>query len=189
MEAPVGRLLTYEEYLSYDDGTDYRNELVDGVLEPITPATGRHGRIVRSLLFRLQAEVDRSKKNWQVRQSETGLQTSGRRVRIPDLCILTAQQVEDIENTAAVLQTPPPLVVEVVSPESTTRDYRFKRSEYAGCGVGEYWIVDPLAQKVTVLILIEGLYEESVFHDGQEIASPTFPNMHLTARSILQADE
>lgn len=32
MEASTGRLLTYEEYLSYDDGTDYRNELVDGVL-------------------------------------------------------------------------------------------------------------------------------------------------------------
>jgi Uma2 family endonuclease len=135
MEAPIGRLLTYEEYLHYDDGTDTRYELVDGVVEPMTPASGRHERIVRLLLFRLQAEVDRSGRNWQVQQSGTGIQTTTWRVRIPDLSILTPQQVEAIENTAAVLQTPPPLVVEVVSPESITRDYRYKRSEYASLGV------------------------------------------------------
>jgi Uma2 family endonuclease len=185
MKAPTGRLLTYEEYLNYEDGTDYRHELVDGVLETMTPATGKHGRIIRALLFCLQTEVDRSDRDWQVRQSETGVQTTSRRVRIPDLCILTAQQVEDIENTAAVLQTPPPLVVEVVSPESVTRDYRFKRSEYAGIGVSEYWIVDPLQQKVSVLVLEEGFYEESMFQNGDVIASPTFPDLVLTAEGIL----
>ncbi|AGY58530.1 Uma2 family endonuclease [Gloeobacter kilaueensis] len=185
MEVPTGRLLTYEEYLHYDDGTDYRHELVDGALAAMTPATGRHERILRFLLFRLQAEIDRSKRDWQVRQSGTGLQTTARRVRIPDLCILTAQQLEDIENTAAVLQTPPPLVVEVVSPESITRDYRYKRSEYAGFGVGEYWIIDPLEQKVSVLVLVEGLYEETMFESTQAIISPTFADLHLSAERIL----
>ncbi|AGY60085.1 Uma2 family endonuclease [Gloeobacter kilaueensis] len=188
MEAPAGRLLTYEEYLHYDDGTDYRHELVDGVLERMTPATGKHGRIVRFLLFCLQEEVDRLARNWQVRQSETGVQTALRRVRIPDLCILTAQQVDDIENTAAVLQTPPPLVIEVVSPESVKRDYRFKRSEYAGFGVPEYWIVDPIEQKVSVLVWEEGFYEEAIFQAGQEIVSPTFPDLHLSTERILNPE-
>jgi Uma2 family endonuclease len=186
MEVSTGRLLTYEEYLRYDDGTDYRNELVDGVLERMTPATGKHGRIVRNLLFRLQAEVDRSGRDRQVRQSETGVRITERHVRIPDLCVLTAQQAEEIENTAAVLQTPPPLVVEVVSPESVQRDYRSKRSEYAGFGVPEYWIVDPLEQKVTVLVLKEGLYKESLFRGREKIASPAFRGLCLSAGELLE---
>ncbi len=38
-----------------------------------------------------------------------------------------------------------------VSPNQENRDYRYKRSEYAARGIAEYWIVDPIAQKVTVL--------------------------------------
>ncbi|WP_367889252.1 Uma2 family endonuclease [Leptolyngbya iicbica] len=39
----------------------------------------------------------------------------------------------------------PLLVVEVVSPGKVNedRDYRYKRSEYATRGIGEYWIIDP----------------------------------------------
>src|SRR5205814_7560877 len=46
------------------------------------------------------------------------------------------------------LEGPPDLVMEVVSPESQNRDRRHKFTEYESAGVGEYWIVDPLAQQV-----------------------------------------
>ncbi|GAB4539170.1 MAG: hypothetical protein Tsb0014_29390 [Pleurocapsa sp.] len=49
------------------------------------------------------------------------------------------------------------------SPDSIKRDYRYKRSEYAALGVNEYWIVDPIEQRVTILVLDEGLYEETIF--------------------------
>jgi Uma2 family endonuclease len=50
---------------------------------------------------------------------------------------------------------PPRLVVEVVSPGKTNidRDYRYKRSQYQARGIAEYWIVDPITQRVTVLTL------------------------------------
>lgn len=57
-------------------------------------------------------------------------------------------------------QTSPLLVVEVVSPDSVKRDYRHKRSEYAALEIPEYWIVDPLESKVSVLLWNDGLYEE-----------------------------
>jgi len=78
----------------------------------------------------------------------------------------------------------PLLVVEVVSPSQSSRDYCYKRSEYGARGIAEYWIVDAIAQKVTVLEWVEGFYEEKVFVQESKIASVIFPNLELTA--ILQ---
>lgn len=65
---------------------------------------------------------------------------------------MTQQQAASIQNKSAVLRTPPPLIVEVVSPESVERDYDTKTLEYAAFGVDEYWIIDPLKDKVTVCL-------------------------------------
>ena len=80
----------------------------------------------------------------------------------------------------------PSLVVEVVSPNQSSRDYRYKRSEYAARGIAEYWIVDPLAAKVTVLEWVEGFYEAKVYEGDQVISSVVFPDCQLTMVQILE---
>jgi len=80
----------------------------------------------------------------------------------------------------------PLLVVEVVSPNQSSRDYRYKRSEYAARGITEYWIIDPIQGRITVLEWVDGLYEEQVYEGDQAIASPIFSNLELTAAEILQ---
>ncbi|MEO3706558.1 Uma2 family endonuclease [Trichormus azollae] len=63
-------------------------------------------------------------------------------------------------RSLVLMDMPPPLlVVEVVSPNQASSDYRYKRSEYAASGITEHWIVDPIGQKVTVLEWVEGFYE------------------------------
>jgi Uma2 family endonuclease len=78
-------------------------------------------------------------------------------------------------------------VIEVVSPDSVARDYRYKRTEYAALEIPEYWIVDPLESKVTVLVFNEGLYDETVFVGDQSLVSPTFPELVLIVEQILAA--
>jgi Uma2 family endonuclease len=90
-------------------------------------------------------------------------------------------------DQSAVCQTFPLLVVEVVSPDSIKRDYRYKRSEYAALEILEYWIVDPLDSKVSVLLWDDGLYEEFVFTGTQVIASKRFPELKLTVEQVLAA--
>ena len=80
------------------------------------------------------------------------------------------------------------MIVEVVSPDSIKRDYRYKRSEYAALGINEYWIVDPASKKITVLLLDEGLYEEPVFTDDQELVSSTFTEIKLTPKQVFTAE-
>jgi len=78
------------------------------------------------------------------------------------------------------------LAIEIVSPDSVKRDYRFKRAEYASFGIPEYWIIDPAAQKVTLLLLVEGLYEETIYQGNDPIQSQIFPELNLTVNQILQ---
>jgi Uma2 family endonuclease len=50
------------------------------------------------------------------------------------------------------------LAVEIVSPESVERDYVVKRQEYEQAGTREYWIVDEMKQKVTLLRLAKAKF-------------------------------
>jgi Uma2 family endonuclease len=85
------------------------------------------------------------------------------------------------------MDMPPPLLaLEVVSPNQEKRDYRYKRSEYAARGIAEYWIVDPIQQQVTILGLIEGLYEEKVYRNSDRLESPLFPQLDLSVDRVLQ---
>jgi len=70
--------------------------------------------------------------------------------------------------------------------ESRRRDYFDKRNQYEWRGILEYWIVDPQAECVTVLAMVEGAYTETVFNRGDTVVSPTFPQWKLTVEEMLQ---
>jgi Uma2 family endonuclease len=83
----------------------------------------------------------------------------------------------------------PSLVVEVVSPNQSKRDYEDKRQEYGARGIPEYWIVDPLLNKVTVLQLKDGVYQDQVYTADQPIVSLLLGKTTLTAQAILTGGE
>ena len=178
------KLFSFEEYLAYDDGTNTRYELVNGQLEPMNPPTFRHLFISKYVEQRLDAEIKRLSLPWFCLR-EAGVRTGWRKLRLTDVYVLTADQIAGMLDQSAVCQTSPLLVVEVVSPDSVKRDYRHKRSEYAALEIPEYWIVDPLESKVSVLLWNDGLYEETVFVGSQGIASRTFPELQLTVEQVL----
>lgn len=184
---PVERLYTFEEYLTYDDGTDQRYELEDGVLLEMPPASDLHEAIITFLLMRFYLEIQRLGLDWQVRPSGTGVRTLVKKNRLPDLIVMTEQQRQSIQGKSAVLELPPLLIVEVVSAESVKRDYEKKLLEYAAFFVAEYWIVDPLEAKVTVCLLNQESYNQIVFTGNQQIDSATFPELKLTVQQILTA--
>lgn len=97
-----------------------------------------------------------------------------------------ATALEGASRSTVMFDMPSPLlVVEVVSPKQENRDYCYKRSKYAARGILEYWIVDPIQKKVTLLEWVEGLYEEAVYQGNQVIASPLFGALDLTAAKAL----
>ena len=187
MTAITKSLYTFEEYLNYEDDPDNRYELVDGKLVLMNPPTFRHILIAKFIEQELDREINRLQLPW-LTIREGGIRTGWRKSRIADLYVVDRERVMDSLDESGILSTPPLLVVEVVSPEAIKRDYRFKRSEYAALGIFEYWIVDPRSQQVTILVLDEGLYEETVFTFGRELVSPTFKDIKLTTQQIFNAN-
>ncbi|MBW4554370.1 MAG: Uma2 family endonuclease [Trichormus sp. ATA11-4-KO1] len=178
--------IKFEEYLTYDDGNGSHDELVDGRLELMNPPTIQHFLIVDFLDTALKAEIKRCSLPWLCLR-ESGVRTGRNKSRLTDLCVVTLEQARELMNVSAVFLSPPLLIVEVVNPESVKRDYRYKRSEYAALEVPEYWIVDPQAAKISVLLLEEGLYEEMVFTASQLIISRTFPELAIAVTQVLDA--
>lgn len=176
--------LTFEEYLVYDDGVGNHYELVDGLLVLMNPPRTEHFLLAKFLEQRLDAEIQRLSLPW-LTFREAGIRTGFSKSRLTDLCIVTREQAKELLGQSAVFQTPPLLVVEVVSPDSIVRDYRYKRSEYAALEVPEYWIVDPLEAKISLLYWEEGLYEDSVLTGNQLIQSRLLPELELTVEQIL----
>ena len=186
------RKLTLEEYLVYDDGTDTKYELIDGELVEMPPESDRNNLISLYLLVEFFKFVPIKL----IRHKDTEIVVTGNRtrVRFPDLIVLTEELFAAIDGKRATItqdMPPPALVVEVVSPGKVNedRDYRYKRSEYAARGIPEYWIVDPSQAKVTVLIWVDGLYEEAVFQGSNSIVSTTFPDLKLTVAQVLGIGE
>lgn len=186
---------TLQDYLNYSDGTDTRHELVNGELVPMTLGMGQHGEIADYLNTCFRQEIQQLGREWVSKQMVIGIQSPrGDRwdtVRIPDVVVLPTAQWRDLQNREAVIrlnEPPPLLVVEVVSESTKGADYRAKRAEYSVLEIPEYWIVDPLSEKVTLLVLTEGWYDATEFTETGTIQSPTFPDFTPSVERLLNGD-
>jgi Uma2 family endonuclease len=191
----TSRRMTLEEYLTYDDGTDARYELVDGVLvemgaeNPLNPAIA-----VFLLITFFQMGIPYSQL---AIGHQLGVKSSKVTARQPDLIVHSAASQAAIFHDGKLLQADDPaplLVVEVASSTNTDkqsydRDYKEKRSEYAARRIPEYWIIDPDQSVVLVLTLAGKQYREVSFTGNQAIVSPAFPHLNLTAEQILNAGQ
>ena len=193
-KAIASEIMSLEDFLNYDDGTDARYELEDGRLLLMTSESDINRRIASFLLiYFAQLRIPFYQLGIGVEVAVSGSRTT---VRIPDLIVLSeelAQVMEGASRSIIMLDMPPPrLVVEVVSPgrENEERDYRYKRSQYQARGIAEYWIIDPIQARITLLTWVAGLYEEAVFSGDTAIASPLLSELNqgssLTAAQILQ---
>ncbi|MBD2458141.1 Uma2 family endonuclease [Nostoc sp. FACHB-87] len=190
MTSTTSKKLTLEEYLKYEDRTDHQYELVAGKLVKMPPESPKNVQIALFLLVNFLKFVPVNRVSNKAEIVISGFRAT---TRVPDLIVLTEELATILQgktrSTITLDMPPPALVVEVVSPGKVNedRDYRYKRSEYAARGIAEYWIVDPQANKITILVLVDGLYEETIFVGNAVIVSNTFPQLELTAEQVLNA--
>jgi len=181
-EPPAKPKMTYEEFLAWAD-EDTLAEWVGGEVVMSSPAARKHQEIVVFLerLFGSYAE-HRALGVVLPAPFQMKLPQSGRE---PDLIFVAAVHVERLRHT--YLDGPADLAVEVLSPESLSRDRGEKYYEYARGGVPEYWLIDPDAQWAEIYRLGElGLYEP-VFTGREGIYySAALPGFWLRAEWLWQ---
>lgn len=190
--------LSFEDYLSHTPEDEGRYELVDGILETMPPPTWLHLLIAKFLVYRLDAEIARQGRaqEWTT-LFEPGQRTDESDSRLPDVAVVPFAAMADV-LTSAVLTTPAPLVVEIVS-GNWRDDYLTKLAEYEGLGVTEYWIVDyqglggsryighPKRPTLSIYHRIEGEYQVQQFRGQERLVSPRFPELDLRAEQVFAA--
>lgn len=172
-----GPHFTYEDYKLLPE--DRRYEIVEGELL-VTPApNARHQGIVVRLILRLAAFVEAAELG-KVLPAPTDVILANESVVQPDLLFVVRER-QGIIDPAGGVHGAPDLVVEILSPSTASRDQVVKRKLYGRYGVREYWIVDPVAQSVEVLISGQGGLETwRVFAAGASVVSPLISGLSLS---------
>ena len=76
-------------------------------------------------------------------------------------------------------------MVEIVSPESTTRDRETKLREYELGGVREYWLIDLLAGEATLFALEDGRYRPLALDGDGKVRSRVLTGLWLRPEWLL----
>jgi len=133
--------MTFEEFLTWGPESG-RAEWVDGEVELVSPSNIRH----QLLIFFLAKLIDAFAEPRGLGQvvlapflMRLEHRPSGRE---PDILFVAADHADRIKTT--YLDGPADLVIEVLSPESETRDRVDKLQEYEAARIPEYWMFDTL---------------------------------------------
>jgi len=141
---PAPGKITFEEFLAWADEDSYA-EWEDGEIIMASPASMRHQNLSTWLTIVLGTYIRRRKLGWfshapflmRLRVADQG--------REPDFIFVKTENMYRLQET--YLDGPADLVIEIVSPESVSRDRGRKFVEYESEGISEYWLIDPLRRQ------------------------------------------
>ena len=171
--------LTYEDYAKKPD--DERWELIDGELFMSPSPKREHQRNQTKLGSRMSFFAEENDLG-EVYFAPFDVVLSETDTVQPDLMFVSKERLHII--TADNVQGSPDLVVEIRSESTARRDWTIKRDLYERHGVKEYWLVDPEAATVAVLLLNEGKLKVTGVHgEGDTLSSAV-----MTGFSIVLAD-
>ena len=130
--------MSFEEFLEWADEDTFA-EWVDGEVLVMSSASDRHQDLLGLLVACVRTFAETTGAG-AVRFGPYVMKIQGS-AREPDLIFIAEEHRDRITKT--FLDGPADLAVEIVSPDSRTRDRRDKLREYEAAGVREYWLIDP----------------------------------------------
>ena len=171
---------TAEDYWSLPEGE--RAELIDGKFYDMAPPSRIHQEIVSGLHYAVRKYISNHNGICKVYPAPfaVNLDADDKDWVEPDVTVIC-----DLNKlTKRGCSGAPDLVFEVVSPSSRKLDYGIKNVIYSQSGVREYWIVDPIKERVTVYH-----YEEDVapviYGFDQDIPVGIYPGLTIKINDLL----
>jgi len=133
-------LIPVSEYLTttYRPDCDY----IDGELQERNVGERPHA-YVQGILY---AIFNGNRRAWDiVAAPELRVRVSANHYRIPDVCVM--RRTDPADN---IVQTPPLICIEVLSPEDRIHRMQERIDDYIHMGVEHIWLIDPISRKAWV---------------------------------------
>lgn len=200
MTQALPKPITFEQFLEWKPENG-RYELHNGVIIEIQ-LTGEHELVRAFLISELNFECRRLKLPYSVPAQVLVKPVEKESGYVPDVLLVNRSNLVNEplwKKSSTVTQAASiPLVVEIVN-TNWRDDYFLNFGEYEEIGIPEYWIVDyaalggrrfignPKQPTISIYVLVEGEYQGTQFRGSDQLQSPTFPELSLTAKAIFQA--
>ena len=164
--------VTPEEFERMDKDERLTYELIDGVVLMSPRPSLEHQKISGNLYFELRKALA-NQDCTPIQEVELVLNGSH---LVPDLIVVCNEPLIGKHYDKAPL-----IVMEIVSPSSTSRDYITKRYKYESLGIREYWIISPEEKCNTVFDFASAAHE--MYCSGQ-VKSWALPEVQIELNDI-----
>ena len=183
-QKPLPRIkFTVADYLTTPE--DKRYQLLDGDMILAPAPTNQHQAISLQLVVALYQFVQEHDLG-AVCYAPSDVVLSNYDVFQPDILFVSNERRGIF--TEANIQGAPDLVVEILSPSTEQYDRGYKQTLYGRHGVREYWIVDPAAATVEVLVEgDEGLMLTATYGLADTLVSPLLPGLTVDLAQVFAA--
>ena len=171
-------LVSWEDFHDWALRQEHRVEWVDGEIIELMPDNIRHFLVARFLSDILRHFAERPGLGLVLMSTILMRLPNRPSGREPDVMFVSNDRLSRLTTT--YLDGPSDLAVEVVSPESETRDRRDKLREYEAAGVGEYWLIDEPRQEARFYVLDDNRQYSEAYPDAEGIyVSTLLPELRL----------
>ncbi|MBR4027816.1 MAG: Uma2 family endonuclease [Lachnospiraceae bacterium] len=139
---------TIEDIYALPDGE--RAELIDGIIYNMAPPNFKHQIISGILHGEIYNYIKKKKENCIVVSAPFAvfLNQNNKTYVEPDISVICDKN----KLTEKGCNGAPDWIIEIVSPSTRENDYGIKLFKYCNAGVREYWIVDPIKNRIMVYI-------------------------------------
>jgi Uma2 family endonuclease len=158
-------------------------DLIDGVIYMASPDNTDANKLFVWLL-RLIGDLVEDGDLGEVLGSRVAFRLDETNAPEPDIAFVRKARAHLIKRGR--VEGPPDMAIEIVSPESVDRDYQKKRLQFQQAGVPEYWIVDEMEEKVTLLRLSRQRVYREVRPRKGELHSKILPGLWIRPEWLWQ---
>lgn len=184
MAPTATRLMTAEELEAMpDDGK--RDELIEGILQTMSPASFGPSNVAARLVTRIGTFVEEHDLG-ELTVADGGyvLERGPDTVVAPDVGFVRSDRVPTGEAGNHFAQLPPDLAIKVISPSDRMGAVNGKVERYLAAGVPLVWVFDPRRRSVTVRRRGRGpmLLRDGDVIDGEEVV----PGFRLAVSEVFR---
>ena len=153
-----------------------RAELINGRLYMLGAPNRIHQYILSKMMFQIMTHIDKNKGKCHVYPAPLDVKLFGNDTTVvqPDISVIC----DTDKLTDRGCSGPPEWIIEIVSNSNFKHDYVTKLMLYQMAGVKEYWIVDPMEEKVYVHDF-ENTKNSHVYSFEESILSNTLDGLEI----------